>query len=222
MHRRPVVVASLVIVAVMALAAAWAWLQLPDGARVPIHWGADGRPDDWADKAIALFALPATALGIIGLFLVIPLIEPRRANLERSATAYHSIWLATLVLLGLIQVGVVVFALGGDLDMTALALGGTGAMFVVIGNVMGKLRSTFLVGVRTPWTLTSERSWDLTHRLAGRLFVALGLGTIALTLVGLDAIALLSIVGGAALAVVAAVVIYSYRVWRTDPDRRTI
>jgi uncharacterized membrane protein len=40
-----------------------------------------------------------------------------------------------------------------------------------IGNVLGKLRSNFFVGIRTPWTLSSEHVWDQTHRWAGRLFV---------------------------------------------------
>jgi uncharacterized membrane protein len=221
MLRRPVVLVSLAFVAAMALAGAWAWIQLPDGAQVPIHWGPDGRPDDWADRTIALFGLPLTALAMTALFLVIPLIEPRRTNLERSRAAYHAIWLASIALLGLIQVGVVVFALGGEFDMTALALAGAGIMFVVIGNVMGKLRSSFLVGVRTPWTLTSELSWNRTHRLAGRLFVGLGLVTIGLVIVGPDPILLLAVLGVGTLALIAALVVYSYVVWRTDPDRRT-
>jgi uncharacterized membrane protein len=222
MARRPVVLASLAIVAAMTVVAAWAWIQLPDGAQVPIHWAPDGRPDDWADKTVALFGLPLTAFGLIVLFLVIPLIEPRRANLERSRPAYHAIWIASLALVALVQVGVVIFALGGELDMTRLVALGAGIMFLVIGNVMGKLRSSFLVGVRTPWTLTSELSWNRTHRLAGRLFVALGLATIALAAIGPDPILLLAILGGGALVVVAALVVYSFVVWRTDPDRRTL
>ncbi|HMC92889.1 MAG TPA: SdpI family protein, partial [Allosphingosinicella sp.] len=39
-----------------------------------------------------------------------------------------------------------------------------GAMFVLIGNQLGKSRSMYLVGIRTPWTLASEEVWIRTHR----------------------------------------------------------
>ena len=222
MPLRRVIIGSLAIVCAMGIAGAWAWAQLPDGAEVPIHWGIDGNPDDWADKSIALFSMPALGLGLIGLFLVIPVIEPRRANLERSRTAYHSIWLVTLGVLGLVQVGIVAFALGVELDMTRLIIVGVGVMFVIIGNVMGKLRSSFLVGVRTPWTLTSERSWARTHRLTGRLFVIEGLVLIVLGLVGAGGVALVLVAGVGTLALVAVAFICSYAVWRTDPDRKPL
>jgi uncharacterized membrane protein len=47
--------------------------------------------------------------------------------------------------------------------------------FALIGNVLGKVRRNFWIGVRTPWTLASERVWIATHRLAARLMVGAGL-----------------------------------------------
>ena len=31
------------------------------------------------------------------------------------------------------------------------------------------------MGIRTPWTLSSEENWNKTHRLGGKLWVAAGL-----------------------------------------------
>jgi uncharacterized membrane protein len=45
---------------------------------------------------------------------------------------------------------------------------------MVIGNFMGKFRKNFFVGIRTPWTLTSDVVWERTHRFAGWLFVLAG------------------------------------------------
>ena len=44
-------------------------------------------------------------------------------------------------------------------------------MFAALGNVLGKVKRNFYVGIRTPWTIASERVWISTHRLAARLFV---------------------------------------------------
>jgi len=92
---------------------------------------------------------------------------------------------------------------------------------VVIGNVLGKVRSNFMFGIRTPWTLTSYRSWNRTHRLGGRLMVALGLVVIGATALGLRGEPLFAIVGGGGGTLVVGVVVYSYLAWRADPDRRS-
>ena len=52
-------------------------------------------------------------------------------------------------------------------------------MLVPIGNQLGKSRSMYLIGLRTPWTLASEEVWIKTHRLAGKLMIAGGLIAIA-------------------------------------------
>ena len=74
--------------------AAYAWVRLPAGADVPIHWGPDGTVNGNAPKTIGLLLLPLTAAGIAVLLAFIPRFEPRRANLERSGKAYGAIWVA--------------------------------------------------------------------------------------------------------------------------------
>jgi uncharacterized membrane protein len=54
----------------------------------------------------------------------------------------------------------------------------------LLGNVMGKVRRNFYVGVRTPWALANERVWNATHRFAAKTFVAAGVIGLALTLLG--------------------------------------
>jgi SdpI/YfhL protein family len=41
-----------------------------------------------------------------------------------------------------------------------------GAMVALAGGQLGKLRSNFMIGIRTPWTLASDQVWQRTHRLA--------------------------------------------------------
>ena len=37
------------------------------------------------------------------------------------------------------------------------------------------------VGIKIPWTLTDETNWNLTHRLAGRLWIIAGIVIVAST-----------------------------------------
>ena len=61
--------------------------------------------------------------------------------------------------------GVVVLAALGVAVNMGLVLGvQVGLLLVVIGAIMDQLRPNWFVGIRTPWTLSSEESWRATHR----------------------------------------------------------
>jgi uncharacterized membrane protein len=220
MNRRPMILYSAAVVGAMTLLSTWAWTQLPAGAEVPIHWGIDGQVDGYASKDVGLFFLPVVAAAIAALLAVIPRFEPRRANLERSGKAYGAIWITVVTLLGGIHVLAVAAALGADLEISRLALFGTGVLFVVIGNYLPKVRPNYMMGIRTPWTLASDLSWTRTHRVGGRLFVIEGLVLAVLGLLDIGPEML-------AIAIIAAIVVmlivlsaYSYQVWKADPEKR--
>jgi uncharacterized membrane protein len=212
---------TVAVVGAMTLLSIWAWTQLPADAEVPIHWGIDGTPDAYAPKAIGLFLLPVVAAGISALLAVIPRFEPRRANLERSGQAYAIARIGVVSILAVVHVVAIAAALGSDLDMTRIVLVSVGLLFIGLGNYMPKMRPNFTMGIRTPWTLSSDRSWDRTHRLGGRLFVLEGIVLAALGLLGVSSEVLIVAVFVAILLVVLVVFAYSYVVWKDDPERRT-
>ena len=78
---------------------------------------------------------------------------------------------------------------------------------MIIGNYLGKVRSNFFFGIRTPWTLSSERSWNRTHRLGGRLFFGLGLVAVVTPIFPWAGVVALAV--GVPVAIVF-LVIYSY------------
>lgn len=98
---------------------------------------------------------------------------------------------------------------------------GMGLLFAVLGNVLTTVRSNFLFGVRTPWTLSSELAWDRTHRLVGRMFVVGGLLMVLASLLG-STLLLVALILGFIVAVLVVAVAYSCRVWRENRDRRPI
>jgi uncharacterized membrane protein len=94
-------------------------------------------------------------------------------------------------------------------------------IIAVLGNYLGAVRSNFFFGVRTPWTLSSELSWERTNRLAGRLLVPSGLIVALMALAGWGVVGLVTFVVLLVSSMTAAVA-YSYRVWRVDPQRSDI
>jgi uncharacterized membrane protein len=221
MNLRPFFIAAAVVVAAMLLLSAIAWAQLPGGAQVPIHWNLRGEVDGYASKEFALLFTPVLTAGLAALLAVVPRIEPRAVNLARSRGAFVTVGIALLGVLGLVHVAVVMAAIGRPLDIAVLLGIATGLMLAIIGNVLGKVRSNFMFGVRTPWTLASDLSWNKTHRLVGRLFVVLGLAVLVVGLVGGSVGLFVTLLGGLAI-VLGVAFVYSYRVWRDDPDKQTI
>lgn len=221
MNRRRLVIFSAAVIGAMLLMSGWAWLQLPADAQIAIHWGVDGQPNGYAPKTIGLFLLPLITLGVAVVFWAIPAVEPRQANIEKSGKPYGAIWVAVLVLMLGVNVVVVGSALGATFDVSRIVLVGVGALFVVIGNYLPKVRPNYLLGIRTPWTLTSDLSWDKTHRLGGRIFVLEGVLFLVLGLIKPAPEALLVLLLGGVALMLVIVFAYSYRVWKMDPNRRS-
>ena len=213
-------IGSVAIVAAMLGASAWANASIPPGARLPIHWNVAGKADGYGSATQALLLIPAISAGTALLMAAITKLEPRREHLRQSMRAYVLIWLTILMLLLVVHVAMLAAALGNHVDMTRVMIVSMGVMFVVIGNYMGKLRSNFFAGVRTPWTLSSELSWNKTHRLAGKLFVVLGLLSVVLGAIG-NGFTMIALYAVATPAMLVWLLAYSYLVWKVDPDRRT-
>ena len=217
MNVRPVAIAGAIALGVMLVLAAWAWVQIPPGTQVPIHWGVDGQPNGYASKEVALLLTPLLTIGLVALLYVLPRFEPRARNLAQSGGPYVQVVISLLVLMVVVQLVVVLAALGRPVDVSLVIGVLTGGLFVVIGNVLGKVRSNFMFGVRTPWTLSSDLAWNKTHRLVGRLFVLLGLAVAIAAVVGGQMAFVVLLVGIAVVIVVSFV--YSYQVWKTDPNK---
>ena len=200
---------------------AWAavsWSTAPD--RFPVHWNVAGEVDRYGGKIEGLLVLPVMTLVIYLLLIFLPLVDPGRANYPRFAGAYATIRLSVTVLLtavyGLSQLA----AYGSSIDVSLVISILVGGLLIVIGSILDQIRPNWFVGIRTPWTLSSQRSWTRTHRLGGRLFVLMGLAIIAAGLARLPLAFL-----GAGIVVIASLiwmVVYSYLVWRSDPDRVTL
>jgi uncharacterized membrane protein len=47
-------------------------------------------------------------------------------------------------------------------------------MIIILGNYLGKVKPNWFMGIRTPWTLSSDSVWNKTHRLGSRLFIVVG------------------------------------------------
>ena len=156
----------------LMLAAGFAALgTVPVDARIATHFGWDGTPDGWMSPVPAFFFAPAIATASWLLALVIPHLGESGARLSRHSGPYALFWLLPVLI-----------AVPADLVVTGPALGlswagirlmpvAIGLLFVLLGNVMGKLPPNPFIGIRNVWTREDERVWDQTHRFGGWVFM---------------------------------------------------
>lgn len=180
-NRSLLVTAAFMLIGIMA--AVWLWPRLP--ALVPTHWNLHGQINDYKPRLwAALF--PIIGVAVIGfLTWLLPVISPNRFRIGPFATVYVGLM---LVIQGFILVlGIVTLLVGAGypLPVPKITMLVVGALFTVLGNYMGKLQRNFFIGIRTPWTIASEATWERTHRLGGKLFVLGGLMVLVGTLFGL-------------------------------------
>ncbi len=203
---------SWVLLVGMFVAAVVAWPRVPE--RLPVHWGIDGTANRYGGRVEGLLLLPLIAVGLYLLLRFLPRLDPRRANYALFGGSYSLIRFTTLVFLAILYAVSLLIAAGYALDMTQIVPLLVGGLFIVIGSVLGKLRPTWFAGIRTPWTLSSARSWSKTHRLGGWVFLVAGL---LMALSGLLRQPILLLVVVAALCVaLLGLVFYSYLIWRED------
>jgi Predicted integral membrane protein len=156
---------------------------LPD--RVPIHWNASGEVNGYGSKLFGAFGLPAISLAMYLMFLVLPYIDPRRKNYADFRSTYQFLkYILILFFLG-IEVMTFLIASGVIVNKPILIQIMVSLLFILIGNVMGRFKHNYFVGIKTPWTLANEEVWRKTHRLAAPLWVLGGVVNILLTFLDL-------------------------------------
>jgi uncharacterized membrane protein len=221
MNNKSLFVVNSLVVSIMLAISAWTWNQIPDTQMIPVHYGIDGLADRYSGKLEGLLAIPLTGAGLTVLFALIPRIDPRSDNLMRSNKAYFMTGMSAIVLLLSIHSAILLQVLGWQINVATVGAVGVSLLLAVIGNYLSKVRSNFSFGIRTPWTLSSEQSWHKTHRLGGRLLFFLGISGAIAALASANQLSLLLILCGA-VSITVFLVIYSYLVWRDDPERQRI
>ncbi len=142
---------------------------------VPMHWNVYGQADNWGSRLAGAIIGPAIVTGMYLLFLIIPLIDPKKEKYEQ----FKKPFLLIRLLIMLVMLGVYLIAslngLGYNLRVEVWVPALIGLMFVLMGNYLGKIKPNWFMGIRTPWTLSNDEVWNKTHRLGGKLFMLLGL-----------------------------------------------
>jgi len=150
--------------------------QLP--AQIPTHWGINGEINGWSSKNTVAFYMPIIYL-VLYLFLsFIVFLDPLKKNIEKSYSIYWQMKFAIILFLSALHVLMLNAAMSSvKLPVDKIVIVGTGALFFFLGVLMPKIKRNFFIGIKSPWTLSSDKVWKKTHEMGMWVFEVIGVAT---------------------------------------------
>ena len=143
--------------------------------KIAIHWNLQGQVDGYASKFPGLFILPSLFVGIALLLITIPKVDPLKENIEKFRKYYDGFIILFSAFMVFIHLYVISWNIGIRISPNIVLPLGFGILFFYCGILCENAKRNWFIGIRTPWTLSSERVWEKTHKIGGRLFKACGI-----------------------------------------------
>lgn len=173
MSTRTTAIVILLMLVIGTTAGLLLWNRLPD--QMASHWDINDQVNGYMSKTWGVFLMPLIVLGMSVLFLVIPSIDPLKANIAKFRETFNLFIVLIVAFMLYIHALTLAWSLGyTNFKMSTSMLPAMGLLFMFIGFMLRKAKRNFFIGIRTPWTLSSDYVWDKTHQLGSILFMASG------------------------------------------------
>lgn len=145
------------------------WKQLPD--KIATHFNSQMIADGWSSKPVAILSSPV--IFTLAQILIIYLInrDSEKFNTQKG-TIYSALTIMPIlsIFLNIITLST---SLGGKSVVASHAPLNwlSGIILIILGVMMKFVKQNGVVGIRLPWTMSSQKNWQLTHLLAARTFI---------------------------------------------------
>ncbi len=180
------------------------------------HWGLTGEPDGFMSRFWAALFTPALMAAMFILFLILPKVDPLKHNVALFRQQYNTVVTSIIGFIAALHAYVLAWNLGMRFPVTWVVVPLMALLFFVIGSALPKMKQNWFMGIRTPWTMSSEAVWRKTHEHAGRIFQWLALVMIFGLLIPRQTF---PIVIGGILCACAWVILYSYLTYKKLQQR---
>ena len=157
--------------------------------RIPVHYNFAGEVDRIGSKYENLI-WPGVAVGM-GVFFLLMARMPRKKGEKTNEKVLMIAGVCTLIFFTLLGFYFMQKALRYDPqaapqvsfdDLNRFVSVGIGALLVVLGNIMPKMRRNALFGLRTKWSMANDNVWQKSQRFGGITSVIAGFTMIILAL----------------------------------------
>jgi uncharacterized membrane protein len=129
-------------------------------------------------KFWGIFLMPLLSIALFLLFIYLPKLDPLKKNYKSFSNYYDSFILVMIVFLFYAYLLTILWNFGFNFNMSLALIPALGFLFFYIGIILKKLKRNWFIGIKTPWTVSSDKVWEKTHKLGSTLFKISGIITI--------------------------------------------
>ncbi len=159
---------TLGIILISFIVAFYVYPKMPN--EMASHWNIKGEVDDYMSKLWGTFLIPFLSFVLFFLLVMIPELDPLKKNVKDFRKHYDRFVLVMVTFLFYIYLLTIFWNLDYHFNMTQLIAPSFAALFYYIGVLTQHAKRNWFIGIRTPWTLSSEEVWNKTHKRSGVLF----------------------------------------------------
>lgn len=139
------------------------------------HWNAQGKVDGYMSRFWGVFLMPFVFVGLALLFIAIPRIDPLKNNIEKFRKYYDGFIILFFIFMLLVYFQTILWNLGIEISPNLAFPILMGFLFFYIGVLLENAKRNWFIGIRTPWTLSSDKVWNKTHKLGSKMFKTAGI-----------------------------------------------
>jgi uncharacterized membrane protein len=138
--------------------------------KVASHWNEKGEVDGYMSRFWGIFLTPLIMIACFLLLIFLPKLDPLKRNIKKFEKYYDLTIFIIIAFLLYVHILTILANVGVAFNMNYPVILGVAVLFYFLGIILPKCKRNWFIGIRTPWTLSSDKVWAKTHRLGGKLF----------------------------------------------------
>jgi len=134
------------------------------------HWNTQGQVNGYLSKFWGLFLMPIISFALFLLFIAIPKIDPLKQNIAKFRKYFDRFVILVMLFLFYIYLLTIFWNLGFSFNLIRSLVPAFAILIYYVGVLLENTKRNWFIGIRTPWTMSSDKVWEKTHKLGGKLF----------------------------------------------------
>jgi len=143
--------------------------------KVASHWDNNGNVNGYTSKLTSILLLPGIMIILYFLFMILPKIDPLKRNISFFKNEWKYFIITIFLFLLYIHLLTLFYNTGLNVNISKWIIPAIGFVFYQTGSLISKSKRNWFIGIRTPWTLSSDYVWNKTHKITSVLFKIYGL-----------------------------------------------
>lgn len=155
--------------------------ELP--VKMASHWNAQGIVDGYSSRVFNVLFFPLLEIFLFLLLTYVPKLDPKKKNIKLFESNYSLFISIMMIFMYIVQLQVFLWNIDIKVPIETSMPILMGILFIFVAHLIQSAKQNYTIGIRTPWTLASEKVWNKTHALGAKLFRVGGILTILSSLI---------------------------------------